>query len=114
MAIAFFDHQGQWLQYYPFRFGDMILPLTTCLLVACNLQSKFSARKFRPLLIALLIGILFAQVTIFTQRAIASVEFPAEQQDVDPQWKLMSDWINHHTPQDAIIISHPWKLTSFS
>lgn len=31
-----------------------------------------------------LIGILFAQVTIFTQRAIASVEFPAKQQDVDP------------------------------
>jgi hypothetical protein len=114
IAIAFFDRQGQWLQYYPFRFGDMMLPLTTCLLIACNLEAKFSGRKFRPLLIAILIGILFAQVTIFTQSAIASVEFPAERQDVDPQWKLMSDWIHDHTPQDAIIISHPWKLPDFS
>ncbi|MGF1541313.1 MAG: DUF6798 domain-containing protein [Pleurocapsa sp.] len=26
----------------------------------------------------------------------------------------MSDWIHDYTPEDAIIISHPWKLASFS
>ena len=116
LAIAFVDRQGEWLQYYPFRFGDVMLPLTTCLLVACNMESKFSVqkKKFRPLLIAVLIGILFTQVTVFTQQAIASQEFPSERQDVNPQWKSMSDWIHEHTPKDAIIISHPWKLASFT
>ena len=116
IAIAFFDRQGNWLQYYPFRFGDMMLPLTTCLLVACNLQNKFSIQhyKFRFLLAALLGCILFAQTGIFTQRAIASQDFPTQQQDVNPQWKLMSDWIKTNTPQDALIISHPWKLANFT
>lgn len=26
----------------------------------------------------------------------------------------MSHWIHDHTPQDAIIISHPWKLANFT
>ena len=93
-----------------------MLPLTTCLLVACNIESKFlvQRKKFRPLLVAVLIGILFTQVTVFTQQAIASQEFPSEQQDVDPQWKSMSDWIHDHTAKDAIIISHPWKLANFT
>lgn len=47
VAIAFFDHQGTWLQYYPFRFGDMMLPLTTSLLLACNLETKFSLQKLK-------------------------------------------------------------------
>lgn len=34
LAIAPFDSQGQWLQYYPFRFADVMLPLTAYLLVA--------------------------------------------------------------------------------
>jgi hypothetical protein len=41
--------------------------------------------------------ILFVQISFFTQQAIAVPAFPSEQQDVDPQWKLMSDWIRDHT-----------------
>ncbi|HHP7231838.1 MAG TPA: DUF6798 domain-containing protein [Xenococcaceae cyanobacterium] len=131
MAIAFFDVQGEWLQYYPFRFGDIMLPLTTCLLVACNLQSLFSRssskmrrfmaqylglqkHKLHFLLVALLGCILFTQISLFTQRAIAYQDFPAQQQDVTPQWKLMSDWIHDHTAKEAIIISHPWQLANFT
>ncbi len=116
LAIAFWDHQGEWLQYYPFRFGDIKLPLTTCLLVACNLETKFSIQKhkFRFLLVALLGSILFTQTGIFTQRASAFQDFPTQQQDVNPQWKLMSDWIKDHTDKDAIIISHPWELANFT
>jgi hypothetical protein len=116
VAIAFFDHQGTWLQYYPFRFGDMILPLTTSLLFACTLETRFSTQqsKFRLLLVTCLSCILFVQVAFFTQSAIAYSEFPSEQQDADPQWKLMSDWIHDHTSEDAIIISHPWKLANFT
>ncbi|MGL5835033.1 MAG: DUF6798 domain-containing protein [Waterburya sp.] len=116
VAIAFFDHQGTWLQYYPFRFGDMMLPLTTCLLFACYLETKFATQKpkLRLWLVACLSCILFVQVAFFTQQAIAVPTFPSEQQDVDFQWKLMSDWIRDHTAEDAIIISHPWKLANFT
>jgi hypothetical protein len=115
VAIAFFDHQGTWLQYYPFRFGDMMLPLTTSLLLACNLE-KFSPQKLklRFWLATCLSCILFVQSAFFTQQAIAVPTFPSKQQDVDPQWKLMSDWIRDHTAEDAIIISHPWKLANFT
>ncbi len=116
VAIAFFDHQGQWLQYYPFRFGDMMLPLTTFLLLACSLQAKFSFKnnRFRLILIALLSCILLTQGAIFNQRAIAYADFPTSEQDVDSQFKLMSTWIDEHIDREAIVISHPWKLTSFS
>ena len=116
LIVAFFDRQGEWLQYYPFRFGDIMLPLTTCLLIACNLQSKFSLQnhKFRFWLAALLGCILFTQTGIFAQRTIACQDFPTQQQDVNPQWKLMSNWIRTHTPDDALIISHPWKLANFT
>jgi hypothetical protein len=115
VAIAFFDHQGTWLQYYPFRFGDMMLPLTTSLLLACNLE-KFSPQKLklRFWLATCLSCILFVQSAFFTQQAIAVAAFPSKQQDVDLQWKLMSDWIRDHTAEDAIIISHPWKLANFT
>jgi hypothetical protein len=116
IVIAFFDHQGTWLQYYPFRFGDMMLPLTTSLLLACTLETKFSLQKpkFRLLLTTCLSCILFVQVAFFAQQAIASQDFPTQQQDVDSQWKLMSDWIHDHTAEDATIISHPWKLANFT
>ena len=116
VAIALFDRQGEWLQYYFFRFGDMMLPLTTSLLLACNLETKFSIQKnkFRFLLMALLGCILFTQTGLFTQRAVACQDFPAQEQDVDPQWKLMSDWIHSNTSEDAIVISHPWKLPNFT
>lgn len=116
VAISFVDHQGTWLQYYPFRFGDMMLPLTTSLLFACYLETRFSTQKlkFRLWLVGCLSCILFVQIAFFTQQAIAVPAFPSEQQDVDSQWKLMSDWIRDHTAQDAIIISHPWKLANFT
>ena len=47
MIISLFDYQGEWLQYYPFRFGDIMLTLTTCLLVAYNLQSQLVIEKHK-------------------------------------------------------------------
>ena len=114
MAIALFDTEGKWLQYYPFRFGDVMLPLTTYLLTACTLQSKFTLKKHRSVALVLIGCILFVQITFFGQNAIASQNFPTQQQDVDPQWKLMSDWIKNNTPQDAIFMSHPWYLANFT
>ncbi|MCC0177989.1 hypothetical protein I4641_13475 [Waterburya agarophytonicola K14] len=114
IAIAFFDSEGSFLQYYPFRFGDTILPLATYLLTACTLQTKFSVKKHRSICFILIGCILFTQITFFSQSAIAAQNFPTQQQNVDPQWKLMSDWIENNTPQDAVFISHPWYLANFT
>ncbi len=59
-------------------------------------------------------ALIFTQLTIFSQRAIAFQNFPTQQQDVDPQWKSLSNWIRNHTEPDAIVISYPWKLANFT
>lgn len=37
LVVTPFDSQGRFLQYYPFRLGDIMLPLNTCLLFVCAL-----------------------------------------------------------------------------
>jgi hypothetical protein len=116
LAIAPFDHQGDWLQYYPFRFADVILPFTACFLTAYILESYLakSQKIINTLLCLILLVILGIQATIFTKSAIALQQFPSQEQDVDPQWKVMSNWIRYHTPKDALIVSHPVDLSNFT
>jgi small basic protein len=45
ILIAPWDAEGKILQYYPFRFGDVMFPLITCLLFIYSLQAKFLAAK---------------------------------------------------------------------
>lgn len=115
LAIVPFDRQGNWLQYYPFRFGDVMLPIITCLLTAGTLQSYWSkSKKFSQRLARILIGLLVIQSGIFAYQAFGLQQFPSAQQEVNPQWKIMSNWIRSHTPQDAIVVSHPIELVNFS
>ncbi len=116
LAIALFDHQGNWLQYYPFRFGDVMLPIIACLLTACTLESYLSKSKksLKRLVHRIVIGILLIQTAIFTYQVVSLQQFPSAQQDVNPQWKTMSNWIREHTPKDAVIVSHPIQLVNFS
>ena len=113
LAIAPFDSQGQWLQYYPFRFADVMLPLTACLLVACVLESRLGGKHLSRLCVILLF-IVGVQTALFTQELLALRQFPSEQQAVDPQWKVMSEWIRFHTPKDATIVSDPVQLANFT
>jgi hypothetical protein len=110
--VALFDNQGRWLQYYPFRFGDIILPVVTCLLLSCWLQ--YREKNTAKWLVVFLWVILGIQTAIFGQQALALQDFPSQAQNVDPQWKVMSHWIKSNTPQDAIIVSHPVELTNFA
>ena len=115
LAIAPFDAQGQWLQYYPFRFADVIVPLTTCLLIACVLEHRSQAEKRLKSLVCIVLLVIFgAQTALFAQDLLALQQFPSQQQNVDPQWKVMSEWIRFHTPKDAIVVSHPIELANFT
>ena len=115
LAIAPFDAQGQWLQYYPFRFADVMMPLTTCLLIACVLEHRSQAEKRLKSLVCIVLLVIFgAQTALFAQDLLILRQFPSQQQNVDPQWKVMSEWIRSHTPKDAIVVSHPIELANFT
>jgi hypothetical protein len=112
IIVSFFDTQGRWLQYYPFRFGDIILPIVTCLLFCCWLQSRATTKaKWLTILLGFILSI---QSVIFSHQALALKDFPSAAQNVDPQWKVMSHWIKDNTPQDAVVVSHPVELTNFT
>ena len=117
ISITAFDSQGQWLQYYPFRFGDIMLPLTTFLLLACSLQDVFLSRKYQIKsiacigIIALFIGL---QGIAFAENLSKLQHFPSKQQGVSWQWKDMSNWIKQNTDKNAVIISSPAELPNFT
>ncbi|WP_019505388.1 DUF6798 domain-containing protein [Pleurocapsa sp. PCC 7319] len=117
VAIAIWDTQGQWLQYYPFRLGDVMLPFTTCFLGVCLIEHGWS-NKYQGLKSAYCVALLFVaigfQSIVFTQQIWDLRNFPGQQQDVTPEWKAMATWIHQHTPQDAAIISSPVEQTNFS
>jgi len=117
LAIAPFDAQGTFLQYYPFRLGDVMLPLNTCLLFACALEQGCIG-KARPILlfvcIVLLSGACTVQAVQFHQALVALSEFPSEQQEIEPEGKAISNWIRTNTPDDALIVTPPAELTPFT
>ena len=117
LVAAFFDSQGQLLQYYPFRFGDVMLPLITCLLLACVLEHFFWVHQHQlkfaicTVLISLALNL---QAIPFYQDLLALQQFPAQEQNVSPEWKEMSNWIRLNTAKNAVIISNPVELDNFS
>ena len=70
--IAPFDLQGKWLQYYPFRLGDVMLTLSTCLLFICALTQFLTPKAERvaiSLSLILLSGLASIQATDFPRTA---------------------------------------------
>jgi hypothetical protein len=117
LLIAPFDLTGRWLQYYPFRLGDVLLPLGTCLLLACALQHSIGVRFQRSFRLAciLLLGLsLGLGVPNFYQQVLAVEDFPAEVQGVDPAWRNFTRWIRRETPKGALVISPPVEFTNFT
>lgn len=117
LAIAPFDSQGKLLQYYPFRLGDIMLPLNTCLLFACALEQTFSDRSKRVFLVVcmmLLSLVCSIQAVSFHKQLVALHQFPSADQGVDSEWKAICDWVRTHTPKNAVVVSPPVEFTNFT
>jgi hypothetical protein len=117
LLIAPLDREGRFLQYYPFRLGDVMLPLNACLLFLCVLQEVCSGKARRWLVMGSLIflgSVCAMQAFQFHGQLQALRQFPGERQGVDPQWKDLCAWVRQHTPREAVIISPPASLDNFS
>ncbi|MGH2412869.1 MAG: DUF6798 domain-containing protein [Microcystaceae cyanobacterium] len=113
LAVAPFDTEGRFLQYYPFRLGDVMLPLNTYLLLACALQQTFVLRGGRVLLLVciLLLSLRCSfQAVSFHEQFLALRQFPK----LDSEAKDLYDWIHTFTPTDAIVVSPPVELVELT
>ena len=117
IAIAPFDEQGQFLQYYPFRLGDVMLSLSTYVLGIRALQFVAGVKRqklLQTIFLFLIAVACYFQATNFYGQVVALQNFPSVPQEVDSDWRDFSDWIRHNTPQDTIAISSPVELTNFT
>ncbi|MBG1265209.1 DUF6798 domain-containing protein [Nostoc sp. WHI] len=117
IAVAPFDSNGSFLQYYPFRVGSVILPLNTYLLFACLLEQIFVEKKRQLLLFGsiLLLSFLMTKPSItFKNQLLSLSQFPGAMQRVSLEEKSLSAWIRGNTSRDAIVISPPGSFDSFS
>ncbi len=117
IAVAPFDSNGSFLQYYPFRVGSAILPLNTCLLFACLLERTFVDNKRQLLLLGsiLILSFLMTKPSInFKNQLLSLRQFPTILQGVSPEEKSLSAWIRDNTSRDEIVISPPGSFDSFT
>ncbi|MDR9404111.1 MAG: DUF6798 domain-containing protein [Halothece sp. Uz-M2-17] len=119
VMIAPWDQQGNFLQYYPFRLGDVMFPLMTCLLFVYILQTAFSQSRFTEKgFIVLCLVILTVTVVIQGKESYDSFitlrQFPSEPQMVTPEWKEMCYWIRENTKPNERFISHPLEEITFT
>ncbi len=117
LAIAPIDSQGKLLQYYPFRLGDIMLPLNTCLLFACALEQTLSDRAKRVFFVVCLVLLSLVcsiQAVSFHKQLVALHEFPGAQQKVDSEWKAMCTWVRNNTPKNSVVVSPPVEFTNFT
>ncbi len=117
LAIAPFDSQGTLLQYYPFRLGSIMLPLNTCLLFACALEQTFIGKARRVLLLVCIVGLSLTcsiQAINFQEQLLALGKFPDITQGIDVEEKALCNWVRHHTPKNAVVVSPPVEFTNFT
>lgn len=113
LAVAPLDSKGRLLQYYPFRLGDVMLPLNTYLIFACALQQTFTGRARQVLLlfcIVLLAVLCSIQSVSFHKQFLALRQFP----QVDFEFKALCNWVRTQTLTDATVISPPVDFVDFT
>lgn len=113
VAIARFDNQGKFLQFYPFRLADVLLPLTTCLLGTCALQQLCAGRVRRMVAwvgMAWLAWECSQQAGVFGRQLLALHEIPR----IHPQSQIVCEWVRTQTSRAAIVITPPVELLEFS
>jgi hypothetical protein len=113
LIVAPFDRQGKLLQYYPFRLGDMMLPLNTCLLFVCVLEQTFRGQTRRLLLTICMILLSVKcsiQAVTFEKQILTLGQFP----NVNPEFKALCSWVRIHTPANTTVVSPPVDFVEFT
>jgi hypothetical protein len=117
LALAPLDQEGRFLHFYPFRLGDVMLPLGTCLLLCCVLEELKGAtwRRWLARICLVFLGIVTAvQIGRLCVQISGLLHFPSEAQGANPEWMDLCGWIRDHTPRDAIFVTSPSEFENFS
>lgn len=118
LAIAPFDSQGRFLQYYPFRLGDIMLPLFTCLLFTRAVQHFFTVKTKQKeffIICCLLLSINVVSLSLPLPTHINYVkQFPSKLTEETPESQDIYAWVKNNTAKDATVISSPVDLLNFT
>lgn len=116
LAVAPFDREGRLLQYYPFRFGDVMLPFATCVMVA-RLGQHLAGGRAGRLVTAAARAAVTAMLALLLYRfagdARLLLRFPGPAQDVSQAWLDCTSWIRANTPPEALFIAPPRESATF-
>ena len=111
ILVAPLDRNGQILQYYPFRVGDLMLALGASLFLALALEKVLFRHRRGAIALTLIILIGFgAEATRFYSYGMALRDFPGDEQGVNPELKSLGIWIKQHVPEGELVISPPVQL----
>lgn len=118
LIVAPLEQADKFLQYYPFRFGDLMLPLSTCLLLCCALEQTFTSDRARKRLLygCILMVVLTCSLRFPETREdfLSLRKFPSKEQQISVEEKALYGWLYAKTPRDAVIVSSPADLAAFS
>jgi hypothetical protein len=116
IGLAPFDQSGGMLQYYPFRFGDAMLPLSTAILFSLGIQFTLSqstslVRKSVYFLIILVISVsLMLGFDTFKKDLRTLPNFPK----LSPELSQLYDWVKTNTNKADTFIFPPAGPENFS
>lgn len=109
------DMNGEFLQYYPFRVGDVMLPLGTAFCLAMVLDRLLFQRRGGAIALTLIMLFCFgAEIPHSYTKAMELREFPSQEQRVTADMKTMTHWVKQHIPAGELMISPPVELDTFA
>lgn len=117
LLVSFGGRSEIFLKYYPFRVGDILLPLAVCFSFVYLMNQKYILKSTSKIKITLIVII----ITLYSHNIYANVKafinienFPSEDQLASAEWKEMCDWIRHNTAPHSLVVSPPSELESFA
>ena len=118
LLVARYDHDGRWLQYYWFRYADVMVPLVAVLALArvvVDLGRRRPAWSRRWALVAWLSAL--AWFVVQARNLALAVPRLQAVAECGPgrshRWAETCAWIRGHTPEQAVFLVPPWEAESF-
>ena len=113
ILIAPLDKQGQILQYYPFRVGDLMLALGAAFFLALVLEKVLLYYRQGAIAIILIILVGFgAETTRFYSKGMDLRDFPSKDQGINPEMIATANWLKQNVPKGDIVVSAPVDLSA--